>query len=165
MLTSSTVPDDTIRIMLATDNHIGYMERDPVRGQDSINTFREILQLAVKHDVRLTSFLLPLDSNAPRWTLFFLLEIYSTKTSPRGIVCTRPLHFCANILSATSLCKWNCSAIQMRAKQTVSRASICLFFRTTKCTGWANFGSLHYGPEKSVMQVILERISIKLEPC
>ncbi|KAJ7178089.1 Mre11 DNA-binding presumed domain-containing protein [Mycena filopes] len=44
-------PHDTIRIMLATDNHIGYMERDPVRGQDSINTFREILQLAVKHDV------------------------------------------------------------------------------------------------------------------
>ncbi|KAJ7704437.1 DNA repair exonuclease [Mycena rosella] len=44
-------PDDTIKIMLATDNHIGYMERDPVRGQDSINTFREILQLAVKHDV------------------------------------------------------------------------------------------------------------------
>ncbi|KIM41390.1 hypothetical protein M413DRAFT_411062 [Hebeloma cylindrosporum] len=44
-------PDDTIRILLATDNHIGYMERDPIRGQDSINTFREILQLAVKNDV------------------------------------------------------------------------------------------------------------------
>ncbi|KAK0220947.1 Mre11 DNA-binding presumed domain-containing protein [Armillaria nabsnona] len=44
-------PDDTIKIMLATDNHIGYLERDPVRGQDSINTFREILQLAVKRDV------------------------------------------------------------------------------------------------------------------
>ena len=44
-------PDDMIRIMLATDNHIGYLERDPIRGQDSINTFREILQLAVKHDV------------------------------------------------------------------------------------------------------------------
>lgn len=43
--------DDTIKILLATDNHIGYLERDPVRGQDSINTFREILQLAVKHDV------------------------------------------------------------------------------------------------------------------
>lgn len=39
--------------MLATDNHIGYLERDPVRGQDAINTFREILQLAVKHDVSL----------------------------------------------------------------------------------------------------------------
>ncbi|KAL1709441.1 Metallo-dependent phosphatase-like protein, partial [Schizophyllum commune] len=43
--------EDMIRIMLATDNHIGYMERDPIRGQDSINTFKEILQLAVKHDV------------------------------------------------------------------------------------------------------------------
>ena len=37
--------------MLATNNHIGYLERDPIRGQDSINTFKEILQLAVKHDV------------------------------------------------------------------------------------------------------------------
>jgi double-strand break repair protein MRE11 len=45
------VIDDTIRILLATDNHIGYLERDPIRGQDSINTFREILQLAVKHEV------------------------------------------------------------------------------------------------------------------
>ncbi|KAH6903153.1 DNA repair and meiosis protein Mre11 [Coprinopsis sp. MPI-PUGE-AT-0042] len=44
-------PENTIRIMLATDNHIGYNERDPIRGQDSINTFREILQLAVKHEV------------------------------------------------------------------------------------------------------------------
>ncbi|KAG5649982.1 meiotic recombination [Sphagnurus paluster] len=43
--------DDTIRILLATDNHIGYNERDPIRGQDSINTFREILQMAVKHEV------------------------------------------------------------------------------------------------------------------
>ncbi|KAI0634000.1 Metallo-dependent phosphatase-like protein [Trametes polyzona] len=44
-------PEDTIKIMLATDNHIGYLERDPIRGQDSINAFKEILQLAVKHDV------------------------------------------------------------------------------------------------------------------
>ncbi|KAK7460995.1 meiotic recombination [Stygiomarasmius scandens] len=42
---------DTIRILLATDNHIGYMERDPIRGQDSINTFKEILQLAKKNEV------------------------------------------------------------------------------------------------------------------
>ena len=45
-------PEDTIKIMLATDNHIGYMERDPIRGQDAINTFEEILKLAVKNDVR-----------------------------------------------------------------------------------------------------------------
>ncbi|KAJ7594382.1 Metallo-dependent phosphatase-like protein [Mycena floridula] len=47
----NAVADDTIRILLATDNHIGFMERDPIRGQDSINTFQEILQLAVKNDV------------------------------------------------------------------------------------------------------------------
>ncbi|KAH8998039.1 Metallo-dependent phosphatase-like protein [Lactarius akahatsu] len=45
------LPEDTIRILLATDNHIGYLERDPIRGQDSVNTFREILHLAVKNDV------------------------------------------------------------------------------------------------------------------
>ncbi|KAF8689411.1 DNA repair exonuclease, partial [Rhizoctonia solani] len=48
---SDELPDDTIKIMLATDNHIGYNERDPIRGQDSINTFKEILELARKHDV------------------------------------------------------------------------------------------------------------------
>ncbi|KAK0547269.1 meiotic recombination [Tilletia horrida] len=42
---------DCVRIMLATDNHIGYQEKDPVRGQDSINTFKEILQLAVDNNV------------------------------------------------------------------------------------------------------------------
>ncbi|KAI9070370.1 DNA repair exonuclease [Trametes sanguinea] len=43
--------EHTIKILLATDTHIGYLERDPVRGQDSIKAFKEILQLAVKHDV------------------------------------------------------------------------------------------------------------------
>ncbi|KAH8829233.1 Metallo-dependent phosphatase-like protein [Flagelloscypha sp. PMI_526] len=47
----NSVEDDTIKILLATDNHIGYNERDPVRGQDSINSFKEVLQLAVKHQV------------------------------------------------------------------------------------------------------------------
>ena len=46
--------EDTFRIMLATDNHIGYLERDPIRGRDSFDTFEEILQLAVKHDVSYT---------------------------------------------------------------------------------------------------------------
>jgi len=34
------------RILLATDNHIGYAEKDPIRGQDALNTFREILEIA-----------------------------------------------------------------------------------------------------------------------
>ncbi|WRT69415.1 DNA repair protein (mre11) [Kwoniella shivajii] len=38
-------PDNCFRILLATDNHIGYAEKDPIRGQDAINTFREILEI------------------------------------------------------------------------------------------------------------------------
>nr|KAJ3420225.1 meiotic recombination [Polyrhizophydium stewartii] len=44
-------PADTFRILMATDNHLGYMEKDPVRGDDSFNTFEEILQLAHDHEV------------------------------------------------------------------------------------------------------------------
>ncbi|KIR56469.1 DNA repair protein (mre11) [Cryptococcus gattii Ru294] len=43
--------ENCFRILIATDNHIGYAEKDPVRGQDSINTFREILELARDHEV------------------------------------------------------------------------------------------------------------------
>ncbi|TIA87995.1 hypothetical protein E3P99_02858 [Wallemia hederae] len=42
---------DTFKILLCTDLHIGVHERDPVRGSDSINTLKEILDLAVEHDV------------------------------------------------------------------------------------------------------------------
>ncbi|GAA5871990.1 hypothetical protein JCM16303_000936 [Sporobolomyces ruberrimus] len=50
-LTQAVQPDDCIKVLLATDNHIGYAEKDPVRGRDSINTFGEILDLAVANDV------------------------------------------------------------------------------------------------------------------
>ncbi|GAA6043588.1 hypothetical protein JCM8097_005270 [Rhodosporidiobolus ruineniae] len=50
-LTQPARPDSTVKILLATDNHIGYAEKDPVRGRDSINTFKEILDLAVANDV------------------------------------------------------------------------------------------------------------------
>lgn len=38
--------DNTIRILIATDNHLGYAEKDPVRGEDSLRAFEEILGLA-----------------------------------------------------------------------------------------------------------------------
>lgn len=43
---------DTFRIMIATDNHVGYAERDQVRGEDSFLAFEEILQHAVHQRVR-----------------------------------------------------------------------------------------------------------------
>lgn len=30
----------------ATDNHVGYLEKDPIRGNDSVATLEEILQIA-----------------------------------------------------------------------------------------------------------------------
>ncbi|CAK9442010.1 uncharacterized protein LODBEIA_P58100 [Lodderomyces beijingensis] len=39
---------DTIRILLTTDNHVGYLENDPIRGDDGWKTFEEITQIA--HD-------------------------------------------------------------------------------------------------------------------
>lgn len=42
---------DTIRILLSTDNHVGYNERDATRGNDSWRTFDEIMTLAKERDV------------------------------------------------------------------------------------------------------------------
>lgn len=43
---------DTIRILVATDNHVGYEERDSIRKDDSWKTFDEVLNIARKQDVR-----------------------------------------------------------------------------------------------------------------
>jgi hypothetical protein len=42
---------DTLRILVATDNHVGYEERDPIRKDDSWRTFDEIINLARTEDV------------------------------------------------------------------------------------------------------------------
>lgn len=52
-LTSLGREDSTLRILVATDNHLGYMEKDPLRGEDSFVTFEEILQIALKEQVNL----------------------------------------------------------------------------------------------------------------
>jgi hypothetical protein len=47
-----TISDaDTIRILVATDSHVGYEERDPIRKDDSWKTFEEAMQLAKSEDV------------------------------------------------------------------------------------------------------------------
>ncbi|EWC45692.1 double-strand break repair protein mus-23 [Drechslerella stenobrocha 248] len=42
---------DTLRILIATDSHVGYNERDPIRGDDSWKSFHEAMCLAKEHDV------------------------------------------------------------------------------------------------------------------
>lgn len=43
--------DDIVRFMVATDNHLGYGERDPVRCNDSFASFEEVLKIAKKKKV------------------------------------------------------------------------------------------------------------------
>ena len=38
-------------MLIATDNHVGYNERDPIRGDDSAKTFDEIMCLAKQRTV------------------------------------------------------------------------------------------------------------------
>jgi hypothetical protein len=54
----SEVDNDILRVLVSTDNHLGYCERDPVRGLDSFAAFEECLYLARKHKVSATSFCL-----------------------------------------------------------------------------------------------------------
>ncbi|SPR01546.1 unnamed protein product (mitochondrion) [Plasmodiophora brassicae] len=43
--------EDTFRILIATDNHLGCNERDPIRGDDAMRTFEEILIIAKSSNV------------------------------------------------------------------------------------------------------------------
>ncbi|GFY46545.1 double-strand break repair protein MRE11 [Trichonephila inaurata madagascariensis] len=43
--------DDVLKILLATDCHLGYMENDAERGSDSIVTYEEILKIAESKEV------------------------------------------------------------------------------------------------------------------
>ena len=42
---------DTIRILVSTDNHVGYGERDPIRKDDSWRSFDEAMNIARQRDV------------------------------------------------------------------------------------------------------------------
>ena len=43
--------ENTLRVLISTDNHLGYCETDPVRGLDSFAAFEEVLYLAKLHKV------------------------------------------------------------------------------------------------------------------
>ena len=44
-------PEHTFRFIMTACNHLGFKERDPIRGMDTFRTFEEILRLAVYYDV------------------------------------------------------------------------------------------------------------------
>lgn len=68
---------DTLRILLSTDNHLGYAERDPIRGMDSFCAFEEVLYLARRFhcDMVLIAGDLFHENRPSRRTLYKTMEI------------------------------------------------------------------------------------------
>ena len=43
--------NDVVRILITTDNHLGYLEKDPVRSEDSFAAFEEVSdQVLINHN-------------------------------------------------------------------------------------------------------------------
>ncbi|VVC24522.1 DNA double-strand break repair protein Mre11,Calcineurin-like phosphoesterase domain, ApaH [Cinara cedri] len=51
MSSLSNCEEEDFKILVATDIHLGFEEKNLIRADDSFNTFEEVLQLAVKHQV------------------------------------------------------------------------------------------------------------------
>lgn len=43
--------DYPIRLLITTDNHLGFKESDPIRGNDSFNAFKEVLEIPSKTNI------------------------------------------------------------------------------------------------------------------
>lgn len=74
-------PENTFSVLIATDNHLGYMEKDPVRKNDSFQTFEEILTIAEtnKVDFVLLGGDLFHDNKPSRYTLCRTMDILRRK--------------------------------------------------------------------------------------
>ncbi|KYQ93419.1 DNA repair exonuclease [Tieghemostelium lacteum] len=73
-----TMKSSVLRILVATDNHLGYLEKDPIRGEDSFNSFEEILQYAhqLKVDMVLLGGDLFHDNKPSRSCLYKTMELF-----------------------------------------------------------------------------------------
>ena len=47
----SNEPAQILEILITTDNHMGYKEKDPILGEDSFTAFEECLEIANRRDV------------------------------------------------------------------------------------------------------------------
>jgi hypothetical protein len=72
--------------MISTDNHIGFMERDPVRGSDSFLAFEEVLATARAKGVDLVLLAGDLfhENKPSRYTLWRYVDGDGTGSGLRG---------------------------------------------------------------------------------
>eukprot|EP00931_Biecheleriopsis_adriatica_P068125 TRINITY_DN42154_c0_g1_i1.p1 TRINITY_DN42154_c0_g1~~TRINITY_DN42154_c0_g1_i1.p1 ORF type:complete len:742 (-),score=142.44 TRINITY_DN42154_c0_g1_i1:75-2300(-) len=83
------LPDeDTLRILVATDTHVGYNEKDKLRGLDALNTFEEALQIgkSKKADLILHGGDLFHDNKPSRGCIYKTMELLRQYTMGSGEV-------------------------------------------------------------------------------
>ena len=80
MAAPNPTSEDIVKILISTDLHLGFLEKDIVRGGDSFLVFEELLQLAVsqKADVVLLAGDIFHENRPSRYTLWRTMEILRT---------------------------------------------------------------------------------------
>lgn len=73
-----------LKIFIATDNHLGYLEKDPLRGNDSFNTFEEILKMAKGCDFLLLGGDLYHENKPSRTTMYRSLNLFRKYCTGNG---------------------------------------------------------------------------------
>ena len=127
---------DTLTLLVATDLHLGFAERDPVRGLDSFLAFEEVLATARSRgaDAVLLAGDIFHENKPSRMTMFKTIQ--ARLTALRGArlasVCAAPLHrlcsapgrrSCGGTCSATRRCACRCCPTRRRTGATASRAA------------------------------------------
>eukprot|EP00899_Mesostigma_viride_P021825 jgi/Mesvir1/29644/Mv21489-RA.3 len=82
--------DNILRILIATDNHLGYLEKDERRRDDSFRTMEEILKIATREQVDLLLLAGDLfhENKPTRATLVRTIELFR-----RYVLTNRPVRF------------------------------------------------------------------------
>lgn len=77
MTSRDQAPPDVCSILISTDNHLGFMENDPIRGRDSFYAFEEVLAIARQKNVDMLFLAGDLfhENKPSRHTLFKTMEI------------------------------------------------------------------------------------------
>lgn len=80
--------ENTLRILVATDNHVGFLEGDTVRGDDSFRTLEEIFQIGQRYKADMVLFGGDLfhDNKPSRRTVHRVLSIFRKYSLGSGAV-------------------------------------------------------------------------------
>jgi double-strand break repair protein MRE11 len=85
--------DEIVRILVATDNHLGYLEKDAIRGTDSLAAFEEVLATAQKMKVDMVLFAGDMfhENKPSRHAMFASMELLRKYCLGEGAVYTEIL--------------------------------------------------------------------------